>query len=100
MGFFAKLFGRRRTEDLKTQEIGRVDTYFAKVGVVALKLNRKLEVGEEILVQGHTTDFVQRVKSIQIQHESVDTARRGAEIGIKVRRRCRRGDRVFRVLEA
>ncbi len=100
MGFFAKLFGRRRTEDLKTQEIGRVDTYFAKVGVVALKLKRELEVGEEILVQGHTTDFVQRVKSIQIQHESVDTARRGAEIGIKVRRRCRRGDRVFRVLEA
>ena len=100
MGFFAKLFGRRQTDDLQTQEIGRVDTYFAKVGVVAVKLKRKLEVGEEILVRGHTADFVQRVKSIQIQHESVDVARRGAEVGIKVRRRCRRGDRVFRVLEA
>ena len=78
---FAKLFGRRSTEDLKTQEIGRVDTYFAKVGVVALKLKRKLEVGEEILIQGHTTDFVQRIKSMQIQHEAVDGARRGAERG-------------------
>ena len=100
MGWFARLFGRRANEDLKTQEIGRVDTYFAKVGVVALKLKRKLEVGEEILIQGHTTDFVQRIKSMQIQHESVDQARRGAEVGIKVKRRCRRGDRVFRVLEA
>lgn len=100
MGWFARLFGRRSNEDLKTQEIGRVDTYFAKVGVVALKLKRKLEVGEEILIQGHTTDFVQRIKSMQIQHESVDQARRGAEVGIKVKRRCRRGDRVFRVLEA
>jgi putative protease len=67
---------------------------------VALKLNRKLEVGEEILVRGATTDFAQRVKSMQIEHEAVEAARRGAEVGIKVRYRCRPGDRVFRILPA
>ena len=98
MGFFARLFGRRSNQDFETKEIGRVDTYFAKVGVAALKLKRKLEVGEEVLIQGHTTDFIQRVKSMQIEHEPVDAARRGAEVGIKVKRRCRRGDRVFLIV--
>jgi hypothetical protein len=100
MGFWARLFGRVSADDRKTQEVGRVDTYFRKAGVVALKLNRKLEVGEEILVRGATTDFAQRIKSMQIRHESVDAAKRGAEVGIKVRYRCRPGDRVFRILPA
>lgn len=100
MGLLAKLFGRRSADERGIQEIGRVETYFAKVGVIALRLQRKLELGEEIMVRGATTDFSQRVKSIQIEHESVGQAGRGAEVGIKVRRRCRRGDRVFRVLAA
>jgi putative protease len=51
-------------------------------------------------VRGATTDFAQRVKSMQIEHEAVEAARRGAEVGIKVRYRCRPGDRVFRILPA
>jgi putative protease len=99
MGFLARLFGGgSAAADPKTgQEIGRVEDYFAKVGVIAFKLGRPLAVGDRIRVEGHTTGFSQKVKSIQIEHEAVERARRGSAIGIKVGKRCRRGDRVFKV---
>ena len=95
MAFFRRLFGRG--EPGQGREIGCVEDYFAKVGVIALRLGHPLAVGDRIQVRGHTTDFSQQVKSIQIEHESIDRARRGAEVGIKVGKRCRKGDRVFKL---
>lgn len=99
MEFFRKWFGigSGSADPNQGQEIGRVEDYFAKVGVVAFRLGRKLEVGDRIRIEGHTTGFSQKVKSMQIQHEAVERARRGASIGIKVGKRCRRGDRVYKV---
>ena len=99
MGFFRRLFGRVSTvgDSSPGSEIGRVDDYFAKVGVIGLRLGAPLAVGDQIRVRGHTTDFSQQVKSMQIEHGSVEGARRGAEVGIKVGKRCRKGDRVFKL---
>jgi hypothetical protein len=98
MGWLSRLFGGKgRDESSEGQELGRVEDYFAKVGVIALRLEKPLEVGDQIRVKGHTTDFTQPVKSIQIEHESVETARRGASVGIKVKKKCRRGDRLLKL---
>jgi len=99
MGFLSKLFGRKSasSDEAEGEEIGRVEDYFAKVGVVALRLGRPLAVGDRIRIRGHTTDFSQKVKSMQIEHESVDGARSGTEVGIKVGKRCRTGDRIFKL---
>jgi len=98
MGLLRRLFGRGRTADdaAARQEIGRVEDYYGKIGVIAIKLTKPLEVGDRIQVRGHTTDFSQPVKSMHIEHESVDSARRGSAVGIRVKKRCRRGDRVFK----
>ena len=99
MGFLSRLFGRKRTrtKEGEGQEIGRVEDYFAKVGVVSLRLGGPLEVGARIRIRGHTTDFSQQVESMQIEHEAVDGARSGAEVGIKVGERCRKGDHIFKL---
>jgi putative protease len=98
MGWLRRVLGGRESDDGDPgQEIGRVDDYFAKVGVVALKLGKPLAVGDRVRVRGHTTDFIQPVKSLEIEHESVEKARRGAAVGIKVKKKCRRGDRVYKV---
>jgi putative protease len=98
MGWLSRLFGGGRGNDADLgQPLGRVEDYFAKVGVVALQLEKPLAVGDKVRVKGHTTDFSQAVESIQIEHESVDRARRGAEVGIKVKQKCRRGDRLFKL---
>jgi putative protease len=81
-------------------EIGRVADYFAKVGVIALEITQgELSVGDTIRIKGHTTDFVQTVESMQIEHEAVQTARAGDSVGIKIKERARGHDLVFKVLE-
>ena len=98
MGWLSRLLGGDRGAKLgQGQELGRGEDYFAKVGVVALRLEKPLSVGDTVRVKGHTTDFSQPVKSMQIEHESVERARRGASVGIKVEKRCRRGDRLFKL---
>ncbi len=98
MGWLSRVFGRESgTDSGLGKPIGRVDDYFAKVGVVALKLDKPLAVGDKLRIKGHTTDFTQPVKSMQIEHESVDQARRGMAVGIKVKKKCRRGDRLFKL---
>jgi len=79
------------------ERIGTVDHYFAHIGVAGIALTAPLRVGDRIHVRGHTTDFEQAVDSIQIEHESVQEAKRGASVGIKVSERCREGDEVYRV---
>ena len=84
------------TQTVGGQEIGLVAEYFAKIGVAGIDLTGSLNVGDRILLRGHTTDFEQAVDSLQIEHASVEAAKAGDKIGLKVKDRCRRGDRVYR----
>ena len=80
---------------MEEKEIGKVSSYFSHVGVAAIKLSGKLEVGDKIHVKGNTTDFENVVDSIQIEKESVQKAKKGDHIGIKVPEKVRPNDTVF-----
>mgnify|MGYP001558969658 CR=1 FL=1 len=84
-------------KDAKEKEIGKISTYFSHVGVAAIKLSDKLKVGDKIHIKGHTTDFEQKIASIQIDKESVKEAKKGDHIGIKVSEKVRPSDSVFLV---
>lgn len=77
--------------------VGTVSHYFAQPQVGALTLEGDLSVGDLVRFRGHTTDFEQKVRSMQVDHESVEQAGPGAQVGIKVVDRVRTGDKVFRV---
>ena len=77
--------------------IGVVSTYFSHVGVAAIKLSGKLAVGDTIHIAGHTTDFEQKVKSMQIENREINQAKKGDHIGIKVNEKVRPHDKVFLV---
>ncbi len=79
------------------QKIGEVSHYFGNIGVVAIDLDGALAVGDTIHLKGHTTDFTAKVDSIEIEHAAVEQAKRGDSIGIKVGRRAREHDEVFKV---
>jgi len=81
----------------KEKEIGKVSTYFSHVGVAAVKLSRKLKVGDKVHFKGHTTDFEEKVKGIQIERKEVKEAKSGEHIGIKVPEKVRPGDKIFLV---
>ncbi|HID92609.1 MAG TPA: hypothetical protein EYP60_00805 [bacterium (Candidatus Stahlbacteria)] len=85
---------------MKEIEIGEVQDYFARIGVVAIKITKgTLNVGDTIHFKGHTTDFTQKVESMEIEHEKVDKAEIGDSVGIKVKDRVRRNDKVYKVTE-
>ena len=75
--------------------VAKVEHFFGHISVAAFKLKFPLKVGDVIHVKGHTTDFVQRVDSMQIEHESVSKAKKGQDIGIRVKGKVRQGDTVF-----
>ena len=81
------------------KEVGKVFTYFNKIGVAAVKMEGKLKVGDTIHIKGHTTDFTQKVESMQIEGQNVEEVKEGDEVGIKVKDRVRPNDRIYLVEE-
>jgi translation elongation factor EF-1alpha len=79
------------------KRVAKVTHYWAKIGVAAIKLYDALKVGDTIHISGSTTDFEQTVDSMEIEHETVEVAKKGQEVGLKVNERVRKGDRVYKV---
>ena len=82
----------------KLEEVGKVSHYFTKIGVAVVDLTAPLSVGDRITIKGITTDFEQKVESMQIEHENVKTAKAGDSIGLKVKERVREGDVVYKIV--
>ncbi|MFA4889180.1 MAG: hypothetical protein WC628_06370 [Candidatus Omnitrophota bacterium] len=80
----------------KEKVIGKVTHYFPKVNAAVIKLNVALAAGDSIKIKGHTSDFIQKITSMQIDHVSIDAAKKGDEIGLLVDSRVRQGDKVFK----
>jgi putative protease len=80
-------------------EIGHITHYFGKIQVAAIELSEgELSVGDTIHIKGHTSDFTQRIDSMQIDNESVDHAKRGQSVGIRVSEHARKHDKVYKVV--
>ena len=83
-------------EQSKDKAVGVVREYFRKVGVGAVEVIRgAIKVGDVLKFRGHTTDFVQRVESIQVNLQPVMETSEGDFVGIKVDHRVREGDLVY-----
>ena len=88
-----------RPEPLPGEElIGVVTHYYGHLSVAAIRLESgSLSVGDTIRVLGHTSDFRQRVQSMQIEHQAVTEAGKRQEIGLKVTEHARENDLVYKV---
>jgi U32 family peptidase len=81
------------------KRIGEVVKFFTKPSVAAVKItDGELNVGDHIKFTGHTTDFTDEVKSMEVDNKSVAKAVAGDFIGIKTSDRVRPGDEVFKVI--
>lgn len=89
---------RKKTAVKKPKEkiIGKVTHYFPKVNAAVVKLKMPLKVGDTVKIKGHTTDLLQNVSSIQINHVVVRSAKKGQEIGLLVDSRVRQHDTVYK----
>ncbi len=81
----------------KPKQIGVVSNYFANIKVAAIKLTSPLKIGDRVQIKGgDETDFKQKIRSIQLNHEKIDKAKKGDEIGTKLNKKARKGYKVFK----
>ena len=80
------------------QLIGTVTHYFKGPSVAVVKMtDGDVDLGEEIHFLGHTTDFTERVSSMEVDHHKVEHAGVGDDIAIQVVARARPHDQVFKI---
>ena len=79
-------------------KIGTVTHYYNHLHVAGVSItNGELHKGDVIHVTGHTSDFEQKVESMQIDHESIEVAKSGDQIGLSVIENVREHDTVYMV---
>ena len=76
----------------------RVTHYFSHLGVAVLDIRLPLRAREYVHLSGHTTDFVQPVGTMQINHRSIEAAEPDDDLVRKVTGHVRVGDKVFLAL--
>lgn len=79
------------------KEVGIITHYYSHLQVAVVKLSDSLKTGDKIRIKGHTTDFEQDIKSMQVEHNQLNTAEKGQEIGLKVSDTVREHDLVYRL---
>ncbi|RLI46206.1 translation elongation factor-like protein [Candidatus Bathyarchaeota archaeon] len=84
--------------ELKWKLVGEVIHYYTKLKVAIIELSDNLKLGDRISIEGFTTDLMQTVDSMQIEHRNVEKAVKGDVIGVKVEGRCRKGDEVKKII--
>lgn len=78
--------------------IGHVSHYFGKAQVAGITITAgQLQVGDTVRIVGHSSDFTQKIESMQIDRVPVESAKVGDDIGIKVVQHAREHDQVYRV---
>jgi putative protease len=77
--------------------IGKISHYFTSIGVAVIELTGTLSAGDEISIEGVSTNFTQKIESMQIEHKNVEKAKKGESIGLKVIDRVREGDLVYKI---
>lgn len=92
-----KVSSEKKKAKAGLQKIGEVTHYFGKVEAAIVKITKgPLRLGEVVYIKGRKTDFKQKVASMQIEHNSIETAQKGDEIGLRVKERVRENDIVFK----
>lgn len=75
--------------------IGVVTHFYGHLGVAIVRFNKKVDVGTAVHFRGATTDFSDKIESMQFDHAPIKSASKGQEVGIKVKGKVREGDEVY-----
>lgn len=78
--------------------IGKVVHFYDKLGVAIIDLGSGgIKVGQEIKFKKGDGEFTQKVESLQVDHESVESVKRGDSFGLKVDKPTKPGTEVYSV---
>jgi len=79
-------------------KIGKVKHYYDKIGVAVVELDGGLSKGDKIkFVRGGEDMFEQEVESMQIEHDKIDSAKKGDVVGLKVDQEVKEDAEVYKI---
>ncbi len=79
------------------KRIGIITHVFDRIGVAIVYLEDNLKIGDVIRISGKNAEFTQTVDSMQVDRQGIDSAQKGATVGIKVNDSVQEGDEIFLV---
>ncbi len=80
-------------------QIGKVTHNYDHLHVAVLALTDTLKLGDKIHIVGHTTDLIERVASMEVNHHAVEWVSASADVAIKVLEPVHEHDHVYRIIE-
>ncbi len=83
----------------KKQFVGKISHYYPKIGVATIKLVSELKIGDKIIVIGKTTGITNsKIEEIEINNQSVNSGKKGQEVGIKLPL-VRKNEEVYKIIK-
>ena len=77
-------------------KIGTVTHYYTHLHVATVSIDDgELHTGDTIHIKGHTSDFIQTIDSMELEHESAEVAKPGDNVGIEMDEYTREHDSVY-----
>ncbi len=87
----------QETGPVREEDVGVVTHYWSHLGVAGVHLTAPLDAGDRIHILGHTSDFEQTVGSMEMEHQHIEHAESGADVGIRVVAHAREHDHVYKI---
>ena len=79
-------------------KVGKVTHYYDKIGVAVVELMADLSVGDAIkFTRGGEDIFEQTVESMQVEHNKIQSAKKGDIVGLKVNQPVKEGSEIFKL---
>ena len=76
--------------------VGVVTHYYDKIKVAIFKVKSPIQIGQKLrFANTEGTIFEQPIVSMQVNHESIKKAKKGAIIGMKVKKQVHENNKVF-----
>jgi len=89
---------KKQTSPEEGKLIGKVTHYFSNIKVAVIKLSGAFLIGDNIRIAGgEETDFTQTIDSMEVEHEKIEKAKKGDEVGMKVKEKVREGYKVYKI---
>ena len=78
-------------------KVGTVTHFYDKIGVAVINVLSPLKVGDRIKISGHDKEFEQEIASMQVEHQNIQAAKKGNDVGMKMDQPVKDGDEVYKV---
>ncbi|TFB08154.1 hypothetical protein E3V08_05225 [Candidatus Atribacteria bacterium MT.SAG.1] len=84
--------------EIEGKLIGKITHYFDKIKVMIVELMESLKTGDMIrIIGGESTDFEQKVDSMEVDHKKIKQAKKGESIGLEAKEKVREGYKVYKI---